>query len=350
MQRSVRSSEIDTLDDADLDLLDFGVTAVDADGVILRYNSYEARLARLDRNQVLGRNFFREIAPCTQCAAFEGRFRQVVATGNRVKFEFLFDFRFGAQEVTVEIVSIPGENRYYLLINRRSVLPARPGLPVSSYAVLQRELAPEETQLGVRRDSHEQRVLAVPWSWLASLRVTCSRLAPETWPLFCNDWGSEWGRRVAQELDTLTLEKHGTPLHEQSMREVARLLTEYFARQGWGFLRLDFAQAREGMIVAEVERSILSEVVPAGLASTASSELACHHLAGCLSSVMSQIAARRLIAREVSCKAGGAPHCTLIIVAEPRRATLDAILGQGVRGLEQVRNLLRSAPAAIKEQ
>ena len=108
-------------------MLDFGVVALDSDGVILRYNSYEARLARLDRNQVLGRNFFREVAPCTRGDAFEGRFRQLVSTIDRARstqFEFLFDFRFGAQQVRVEIISILGENRYYLLINRGAVLPA----------------------------------------------------------------------------------------------------------------------------------------------------------------------------------------------------------------------------------
>ena len=71
-------SRIDALPDADLDALPFGVICVDRTGRILRYNLAESRLARLDRRQVLGRNFFRTVAPCTQTPAFEGRFRLFV--------------------------------------------------------------------------------------------------------------------------------------------------------------------------------------------------------------------------------------------------------------------------------
>ena len=217
--------------------------------------------------------------------------------------------------------------------------------------MLQQELAPDEMQLGVRRDPREQRVIEVPHSWLAALRVTCNRLAPETWQLFCNDWGGEWGQRAAQELQITAVETRGAALGEQSMRDVAKLISDYFARQGWGLIRFDFVAAREGVIVAEVERSVLAELSPpARVPPGASSELACYLLAGCLGGLLTQIAPRRLAVREVSCKAGGASLCTFVIVGEPRRAALEAALGQGIRGLEQVRAVLRSAPAAAQQR
>jgi photoactive yellow protein len=353
-QRLFQSSEVDTLDDAELDTLDFGVIAVDADGIILRYNLYEARLARLDRNQVLGRSFFHDVAPCTRGEAFEGRFRQLVSAGDHAppqQFEYLFDFKFGAQKVQVEIVSIAGEARYYLLINRSAVLPARPDLPQGGYAVLQQELAPDEIKLGVRRDTLEQRHVQVPWSLLAALRATCNRLAPDSWQIFCSEWGVQWGRRAALDLESSALESRGTALRELTMREVAELLSEHFARQGWGRARFDFGAAREGVIVVEIERSALAESAPQSrLAVGASADLACHLLAGCLGGVLTQVAARRLAVREVSCLAGGAGHCSFVVVADPRRAALEATLGKGVRGVEQVRAALRSAPATPGER
>src|SRR3954471_3281926 len=103
---SFSAARLDDLRDGDLDELKFGVIALDSEGIVLRYNQYESRLARLDRNQVLGKSFFEEVAPCTKTAEFEGRFRRFVAArGERSeRFNYLFDFKFGAQEVAVELV------------------------------------------------------------------------------------------------------------------------------------------------------------------------------------------------------------------------------------------------------
>jgi photoactive yellow protein len=51
--------QLDGRSDQELDTLPFGVIALDDEGTILRYNLYEAQFARLDRNQVLGRDFFK---------------------------------------------------------------------------------------------------------------------------------------------------------------------------------------------------------------------------------------------------------------------------------------------------
>ena len=98
--------EIDRLDDGELDELPFGVICIDRDGTILRYNLAEARLARLDRTTVIGRGFFDEVAPCTDTPAFRGRFDRFAAgDGAAVQsFRYLFDFKFGAQQVRIEMV------------------------------------------------------------------------------------------------------------------------------------------------------------------------------------------------------------------------------------------------------
>jgi len=58
-----------------LDELPFGAIVIDAKGTILEYNEYERRLAHLERAAVVGKNFFRDVAPCTGVQAFEGRLR-----------------------------------------------------------------------------------------------------------------------------------------------------------------------------------------------------------------------------------------------------------------------------------
>jgi photoactive yellow protein len=63
----------DTLTDAELDALPVGAILLDTEGRVLRYNRAEASLARLSPGEVIGRNFFSEVAPCTRVREFQGR-------------------------------------------------------------------------------------------------------------------------------------------------------------------------------------------------------------------------------------------------------------------------------------
>jgi len=320
----------------------------------LRYNLYESRFARLDRNQVLGREFFGEVAPCTAVESFGGRFQRMVSAGSDVAaehFDFTFDFKFGAQQVSVEIIPFPAIKRYYLLINRQAVGKARLDPPEGGFAVLQSALAPDEAAVGVRRDTLERRFVEVPWSLLAALRSTCERLAPESWQVFCTEWGVQWGRRMAIDLASTALETQNAALRELSMRDVTDLVAESIAGQGWGRPTFDFAAAREGLLIIEVARSVLAEAAPGRAIKRPSEELtmACHLLAGAISAVFSNLAGRRLVAREVACKAAGAPTCSFVLVAASRRATLDEALKKGNRGVDAMRAALLRAPATRED-
>jgi photoactive yellow protein len=344
---------VDDLSDAELDALSFGVIALDAEGTVLRYNLYESRLARLDRNQVVGRNFFGDVAHCARTEAFEGRFRSFLtqsAEGQIARFDFVFDFKFGAQSVVVELIRAADAPRWYLLINRTSIEPPRPSFPLEMLAAEQRDLAPDEALRGVIRDGLERRVVDAPAPFFAALRATCDRLAPETWQLFATEWGVQWGRRTAVDLEASVLESGGRSLREVPMREVARLISTYLAERGWGSTSFDFTLTTEGLLVIELERSALAEAAPRPprTGSAPQDDLACHIVAGCLSGILSSVADRRLAAREVACVAGGAPRCTIVLVAHERRAPLDAALGDGCRGVESIRAALRRAPRGIE--
>ena len=323
--------------DEELDQLPFGVIALDSQGKILRYNLAEARFARLDRQQVLARNFFHEVAPCTQKPEFEGRFRKFVQPGNRApteRFEYLFDFKFGAQMVEVELVRAPS-TRIYLLINRRQFLPVR--VDAFRPAPLQNELAPGEAQRGVARDQSQQRTVQISPSFFSSMRRTWDKVAPKGWPLFCGEWGDRWGRVAVVDLETEALEKLDRTLRELPMKTVIELVAAYLARQGWGQLTADFGAARQGAFVLTLERSALAESV--GF----SEDPRCHLFSGFFRAVFCHLANKLLVVREVSCAAQGHPSCAFVVAGASRKAALEAALLEADGKTPDVLRLLAEA-------
>jgi photoactive yellow protein len=326
---SFSPNALDSSSDAEIDALPFGVIGLSADGTVRRYNLYESLLARLDRAQVLGRNFFRDIAPCTNGPDFQARFASVVS-GQRDadRFDFVFDFRFGAQEVGVEIVKQATGDGAYLIINRKRILLPRSGVDPARLAAAQRDLAPGETREGVRRDELERRIVEAPAPLFAALRATCDKLAPETWSVFATEWGVAWGRRAAVDLEMTALSRWNKTLREVPMSEVATLFADTLAEQGWGRLVFDFAQMTDGLLSIEVYRSALAEAAPPR--GTNRRSPACHLLAGFLGGLLSHVAQRRLLGREIACAASGPGPCEFVIVSATRRKELDAALERGV--------------------
>ncbi len=84
----------DGLSSAELDALPYGMIQLDSQGTVLRYSSAETRLSGLTAGETVGRNFFRDVAPCTQVGDFFGRFQEGVrARQLDVVFNFRFAFR-----------------------------------------------------------------------------------------------------------------------------------------------------------------------------------------------------------------------------------------------------------------
>jgi photoactive yellow protein len=96
---------IDSLTESDFDALPFGAIKLDADGLILKYNLYESQLAGREPKEVIGRNFFTEVAPCTNVQEFAGRYRQGMAEG-KLDTTFPYRFLFAKRVVDVEITLI----------------------------------------------------------------------------------------------------------------------------------------------------------------------------------------------------------------------------------------------------
>lgn len=95
---------IGQMKDAELDVLPFGAIQLDAEGNILTYNRKESEISGRDRNRVIGRNFFTEIAPCTNVQQFAGRFRAGIEARNlNAVFPYRFDFEMDPRDVTITL-------------------------------------------------------------------------------------------------------------------------------------------------------------------------------------------------------------------------------------------------------
>ena len=99
-----------------IDELPFGAIVVDPDGTIREYNEYETRLSHFAKEAVIGKNFFRDVAPCTAVHAFEGRMRAFLQTSDQVseKFDYFFPFQHGG--ITVEITFLRLRHQGQVLI------------------------------------------------------------------------------------------------------------------------------------------------------------------------------------------------------------------------------------------
>ena len=92
------------MSETELDTLPFGAIRLDKEGKILSYNVTESKLTGRDPKRVMGRNFFNDVAPCTNVQAFAGRFREGVAKGDmHIIFPYRFDFEMAPRDVTVTL-------------------------------------------------------------------------------------------------------------------------------------------------------------------------------------------------------------------------------------------------------
>jgi photoactive yellow protein len=108
---------IDSISDEELDSLPYGVIQLDNEGTVLRYNAYEQRLSGRTKQKVVGRDFFKQIAPCTDMKAFYGRFREGMVAGElHCTFRYHFAFERKPRDVTVTLLRNVGEKLTWVLV------------------------------------------------------------------------------------------------------------------------------------------------------------------------------------------------------------------------------------------
>ncbi len=120
MQDQAIVDRIEAMGPAELDELPMGVITLDLEAKIVRYNKKEAELARLDQRSQIGKDFFKEVAPCTASPDFQGRFQTLAqnAKGGVENFDYTFRFSWGNQRVHITFIRKPGRDDIDVLVTR----------------------------------------------------------------------------------------------------------------------------------------------------------------------------------------------------------------------------------------
>ena len=103
----------------EVDQLAFGAVQLDGKGTILQYNAAEASITGRDAKAVIGRNFFRDVAPCTSTPAFKGVFDAGVRDGNlNTMFEYVFDYKMTATRVKIHMKKAIIGDTFWIFVKR----------------------------------------------------------------------------------------------------------------------------------------------------------------------------------------------------------------------------------------
>ncbi|WP_222622884.1 photoactive yellow protein [Ramlibacter cellulosilyticus] len=103
----------------EIDQLAFGAVQLDARGTILQYNAAEASITGRASKDVLGRNFFRDVAPCTNSPKFKGVFDAGVRKGDlNTMFEYVFDYNMSPTKVKIHMKKAIAGDSYWIFVKR----------------------------------------------------------------------------------------------------------------------------------------------------------------------------------------------------------------------------------------
>lgn len=107
------------MSEIEINQLAFGAVQLDATGKILTYNVAEAGITGRNAASVIGKNFFRDVAPCTDSPAFKGVFDRGVESGElNTMFEYVFDYNMAATKVKIHMKRAISGNTFWILVKR----------------------------------------------------------------------------------------------------------------------------------------------------------------------------------------------------------------------------------------
>jgi len=103
----------------DIDKLAFGAVELDKNGTVLRYNAAEGAITGRNPAAVVGKNFFRDVAPCTSKPAFKGVFDAGVRANDlNTMFEYVFDYQMKPTKVKVHMKKALSGDNFWIFVKR----------------------------------------------------------------------------------------------------------------------------------------------------------------------------------------------------------------------------------------
>ena len=118
---------LDALESVPVDRVDdlvFGLIVMDRDGGVTGYNQAESKLSGLPVDEVVGRNFFVEIGPCTNNYLVAQRFQDAAASEAAgadldEQLDYVFTYRMSPTPVRLRLMARRDSARQYLAVQLR---------------------------------------------------------------------------------------------------------------------------------------------------------------------------------------------------------------------------------------
>jgi len=115
-----KMERIDSLGEQEFDRLPFGAIQLAADGKILKYNMTESTISGRRPEDVIGKDFFTDVAPCTNVKEFAGRFREgFVNRDLNAVFPYRFNFKMDPANVWVRLFYSPSTDSAWVFVSVR---------------------------------------------------------------------------------------------------------------------------------------------------------------------------------------------------------------------------------------
>jgi photoactive yellow protein len=112
-------NDLNTISNEEFNKLAFGAIQLDASGKILQYNAMEGSITGRDPKSVIGKNFFTDVAPCTNTSAFKGVFDAGIKSGNlNTMIEYVFDYNMTPTKVKVHMKKALVGDSYWVFVKR----------------------------------------------------------------------------------------------------------------------------------------------------------------------------------------------------------------------------------------
>ena len=115
---SISIEDLDSKTDAELDQLNFGIVGSEKENhICTRYNKYEADLAGLSKDYVIGKNFYVDVAPCTNNFLVYNRFE--TETNLEVALDYVFTYKLSPTKVRIRMLKSQDIATEYLLVTMK---------------------------------------------------------------------------------------------------------------------------------------------------------------------------------------------------------------------------------------
>jgi len=112
-------NQLDALSAEKLNDLAFGAVQLDGSGKILAYNDAEGEITGRNPKDMLGKNFFTEVAPCTNVKGFHDKFAEGVKNGNlNTTIAWTFNYNMTPLKVQIHMKKAATHGKYWIFVKR----------------------------------------------------------------------------------------------------------------------------------------------------------------------------------------------------------------------------------------